>query len=33
MMDAGADALLIGTSIMEGDVYKNTYDLVHALDR
>jgi indole-3-glycerol phosphate synthase len=28
MTDAGADALLIGTSIMKGDVYRNTRDMV-----
>ncbi len=32
MMEAGADAILVGTSIMQGDVYKKTYELVHALN-
>ncbi len=32
MIDAGADAILVGTSIMQGDVYKKTYELVHALN-
>ncbi|MFH0904464.1 MAG: indole-3-glycerol-phosphate synthase, partial [Methanobacteriota archaeon] len=33
MLDAGADAILVGTSIMLGNVYEKTYELVHALDR
>lgn len=33
MIQAGADALLVGTSIMQGNVYEKTYELVHALDR
>jgi len=32
MMDAGVDAILVGTSIMLGNVYEKTYGLVHALD-
>ena len=32
MMDAGADAILVGTSIMQGNVYEKTYELVHALN-
>ncbi|MDO8725759.1 MAG: indole-3-glycerol-phosphate synthase [Candidatus Methanoperedens sp.] len=32
MMDAGVDAILVGTSIMLGNVYEKTYELVHALD-
>lgn len=31
MIEAGADAVLIGTSIMQGNVYEKTYELVHAL--
>ena len=31
MIDAGADAILVGTSIMQGDIYEKTYELVHAL--
>ncbi len=31
MIDAGADAILIGTSIMLGNIYEKTYELVHAL--
>jgi indole-3-glycerol phosphate synthase len=31
MIDAGADAILVGTSIMLGNVYEKTYELVHAL--
>ena len=31
MIDAGADAILVGTSIMQGNVYEKTYELVHAL--
>jgi indole-3-glycerol phosphate synthase len=30
MMDAGVDAILVGTSIMLGNVYEKTYELVHA---
>ncbi len=33
MLDAGADAILVGTSIMLGNVYEKTYELVHALNR
>ncbi|MDP3103265.1 MAG: indole-3-glycerol-phosphate synthase [Candidatus Methanoperedens sp.] len=33
MLDAGADAILVGTSIMLGNVYEKTYELVHALDK
>jgi indole-3-glycerol phosphate synthase len=33
MMDAGVDAILVGTSIMQGNVYEKTYELVHALER
>jgi len=33
MIDAGADAILVGTSIMQGNVYEKTYELVHALNR
>ena len=33
MMEAGADAVLIGTSIMQGNIYDKTYELVHALNR
>jgi indole-3-glycerol phosphate synthase len=33
MIDAGADAILVGTSIMQGNIYDKTYELVHALDR
>jgi indole-3-glycerol phosphate synthase len=32
MMDAGVDAILVGTSIMLGNVYEKTYELVHALN-
>lgn len=32
MIDAGADAILVGTSIMLGDIYEKTYELVHALN-
>lgn len=32
MLDAGADAILVGTSIMQGNIYEKTYELVHALD-
>lgn len=28
---AGADAILVGTSIMQGNIYDKTYELVHAL--
>ncbi len=31
MIDAGADAILVGTSIMLGNIYEKTYELVHAL--
>jgi indole-3-glycerol phosphate synthase len=33
MIDAGADAILVGTSIMQGNVYEKTYELVHALEQ
>ncbi|VVB87605.1 Indole-3-glycerol phosphate synthase [uncultured archaeon] len=33
MLDAGADAILVGTSIMQGNIYDKTYELVHALER
>lgn len=29
MLDAGVDAILVGTSIMLGNVYEKTYELVH----
>ena len=29
MIDAGVDAILVGTSIMLGNVYEKTYELVH----
>jgi len=32
MLDAGADAILVGTSIMQGNIYEKTYELVHALN-
>jgi indole-3-glycerol phosphate synthase len=32
MIDAGSDAILVGTSIMLGNVYEKTYELVHALN-
>jgi indole-3-glycerol phosphate synthase len=32
MIDAGADAILVGTSIMLGNIYEKTYELVHALN-
>lgn len=32
MLDAGADAILVGTSIMQGNIYDKTYELVHALN-
>lgn len=31
MIEAGADAVLVGTSIMQGDVYERTHELVYAL--
>jgi len=31
MIEAGADAVLVGTSIMQGNIYDKTYELVHAL--
>ncbi len=31
MLDAGVDAILVGTYIMQGNVYEKTYELVHAL--
>ncbi len=33
MIDAGADALLVGTSIMQGNIYDRTYELVHAFEK
>ena len=33
MIDSGVDAILVGTSIMQGNIYDKTYELVHALDR
>jgi indole-3-glycerol phosphate synthase len=33
MIAAGADAILVGTSIMQGNVYEKTYELVHALEQ
>ncbi|MCE8422579.1 MAG: indole-3-glycerol-phosphate synthase [Candidatus Methanoperedens sp.] len=30
MIGAGTDAILVGTSIMQGNVYEKTYELVHA---
>jgi indole-3-glycerol phosphate synthase len=33
MIDAGADAILVGTSIMQGNVYEKTYELVHSLEQ
>lgn len=30
MMEAGADAVLVGTYIMQGNIYDRTYELVHA---
>jgi indole-3-glycerol phosphate synthase len=33
MIDAGADAILVGTSVMRGNIYDKTYELVHALQR
>lgn len=33
MIDAGADAILVGTSIMQGNIYEKTYELVHALEQ
>ncbi|NJD76207.1 MAG: indole-3-glycerol-phosphate synthase [Candidatus Methanoperedens sp.] len=32
MINAGADVVLVGTSIMEGNIFEKTYELVHALD-
>lgn len=32
MLDSGADAILVGTSIMEGNIYEKTYELVHSLN-
>jgi indole-3-glycerol phosphate synthase len=32
MLNAGADAILVGTSIMIGNVYEKTYELVHAYE-
>ncbi len=31
MINAGADAILVGTSIMQGNIYEKTYELVHAV--
>lgn len=33
MIEAGADAILVGTSIMQGNIYDKTYELVHALNK
>ncbi len=33
MVNAGADALLVGTSIMKGNIYDKTYELVHAFEK
>lgn len=33
MIDAGVDAVLVGTSIMQGNIYEKTYELVHAFKR
>ncbi len=33
MIEAGADAILVGTSIMQGNVYDKTHELVNALNR
>ncbi|MGB8218056.1 MAG: indole-3-glycerol-phosphate synthase [Candidatus Methanoperedens sp.] len=33
MIDSGVDAILVGTSIMQGNIYDKTHELVHALDR
>ncbi len=33
MINAGADAVLVGTSIMEGNIFEKTYELVHSLDQ
>jgi indole-3-glycerol phosphate synthase len=33
MIDTGADAILVGTSIMQGNVYEKTCELVHALEQ
>jgi len=33
MIDAGANAILVGTSIMQGNVYEKTYELVHASEQ
>ncbi len=30
MIDSGADAILVGTYIMQGNIYDRTYELVHA---
>lgn len=30
MLHSGADAILVGSAIMEGDIYQNTWKLVHA---
>ncbi len=32
MIDSGADAILVGTSIMQGNIYEKTYELVNALN-
>lgn len=31
MIDAGVDAILVGSYIMQGNIYDRTYELVHAL--
>ena len=33
MIEAGADAILVGTSIMQGNIYDKTSELVNALNR
>jgi len=33
MIEAGVDAILVGTSIMTGNIYDKTYELVNALNR
>ncbi len=32
MLDSGADAILVGTFIMQGNIYEKTYELVHSLN-
>lgn len=33
MIGSGAHAILVGTSIMQGNIYEKTYELVHSLNR